>query len=128
MNRFTRIACGFLVVTLVAMLAATLWQPARAEGDRAPVGFTDTPVPTDIPPAPPEETPTATPKSPPPQPPAETPVPTPTSPPPTPELFPEAGGPIGGDAAFLLIGVVLVGAILLAAGWATLKGEPRSSR
>ncbi len=124
MNRFARIACGFLVVALVVMLAATLWQPARAEGDRAPVGFTDTPTPTDIPPAPPEETPTATPQpTTPPQPPADTPTPAP--PPATPELFPEAGAPIGGDAAFLLVGVVLVGAILLAAGWAILKGEPR---
>ena len=45
MNRFARIACGFLVVALVVTLAATLWQPARAEGDRGVVAGRLRPVP-----------------------------------------------------------------------------------
>jgi len=116
MNRFARIACGFLVVALVVMLTATLWQPARAEGDRAPVGFTDTPTPTDIPPAPPEETPTATPEP-------TTPPAGPTPTPPLPPVIPPLGAAPSQGTIFGFVAIVLVGATLLAAGWAILRGQ-----
>ncbi|MEE9562830.1 MAG: hypothetical protein V3W50_07160 [Thermoanaerobaculia bacterium] len=116
MNKAAKISCYLLAVVLVTMLAATLWQPAMAAEDRAPVGFTDTPVPTDIPPAPPEETPVPTT---PPSGPEDTPTPTPPLPP---EIPPLGAAPSQGTI-FGLVAIVLVGATLLAAGWAILRSQ-----
>ena len=117
MNKAAKISCYLLAVMLVTMLAATLWQPAMAAEDRAPVGFTDTPTPTDIPPAPPEETPTATPE--PTVPPPADPTPTP----PLPPVLPPLGAAPSQGTIFGFVAIVLVGATLLAAGWAILRNQ-----